>query len=185
MALCGFHWHSRLVLKHSRLWLLHVENRDFLFSFKVIGYFNGYFMNDTESDHIVHFLNKLLQEPLWTRYIGWSVSLLISVLFIEGCHQSIGLPSGLPSFACMNVLAFSLRSHRSQGDTDRDVALNAQNVQNVCLFQMLFWPTRTVTQLAFLCILLSLSFCLHFIHFSTVYTLQEPVWILAFPNILL
>ena len=39
-------------------------DRDFLFSFEVIGYFNGYFMNDTESDNIVHFLNKLLQEPL-------------------------------------------------------------------------------------------------------------------------
>ena len=39
-------------------------DRDYLFSFDVIDYFNGYFMNDTESDNIVHFSNKLFQEPL-------------------------------------------------------------------------------------------------------------------------
>ena len=33
-------------------------NRDFLFSFKVIGYFNAYFVNDTDSDNIVHISNK-------------------------------------------------------------------------------------------------------------------------------
>ena len=45
--------------------------------------------------------------------------------FREGCYQSVGLSSGLLSFACMNALALSFRS---QGVTDCDVTLNFQNV---------------------------------------------------------
>ena len=54
------------------------------------------------------------------------------MLFREGCHQSIGLSSGLPSFACMYVLAFSCRSY---SDTEQVVALN---VQNVCVHSLSF-----------------------------------------------
>ena len=65
---------------------------------------------------------------------------LICVSACMNAFQEKGLPvdwslSGLLSFAHMNVLAFSFRSHRSQGDTDRDVALT---VQNVCIHSLSF-----------------------------------------------
>ena len=53
------------------------------------------------------------------------------MLFREGCHQSIGLSSGLPSFAHMYLLAhrlFPFRNHWSHSETDWVVALNVQNV---------------------------------------------------------
>ena len=91
----------------------------------------------------------------WEQGILVDLCLLVWMLFREWYHQSIAPSCGLPHFTHTNVLSLSFRS---KGAKMTQTVMWPWMLECVNFFQMLFWPSQTMAQLAFLCI--SLTLCL-------------------------